>query len=116
MLNKSYRVLKEEYEELNKVLQVATEELDDALNKWKCNCIEWSIVEEKDIKFKIASANSREFLYNHMDLIPEPIVIDILKRIIDWTSSGGEYTDNYVKTQINYGLNYINEILLKDNK
>ena len=48
-------------------------------------------------------------LSSKIHLIPEVVVIDALKRIIDWTSSGGSYQDDYVVRQINYALSFIKE-------
>ncbi|MEG1312484.1 MAG: hypothetical protein RSD47_10830 [Romboutsia sp.] len=53
--------------------------------------------------------------YNIIDLtlnihrIPAPILIDSMKRIIDWTSSNGSYEDEYVKKQIKYAMCQIKE-------
>lgn len=45
----------------------------------------------------------------NLHLIPNSIVIDVLKRIIDWTSSGGSYEDDYVKRQVEYAFKFVKE-------
>ena len=48
-------------------------------------------------------------LINKMHLVPEVVVIDVLKRIVDWTSSGGSIQDDYVRRQVEYAMGFINE-------
>lgn len=43
----------------------------------------------------------------NLDLIPKEAAIDVMKRIIDWTSSGGSYEDDYVKRQLEYASKFL---------
>lgn len=53
--------------------------------------------------------NINDLILN-LHLIPDVVAIDVMKRIIDWTSSGGSYQDDYVLRQINYALSFTEEV------
>lgn len=45
----------------------------------------------------------------NIHLIPKHVCVDVMKRIIDWTSTGGSYEDEYVKRQISYANQFLKE-------
>lgn len=47
-----------------------------------------------------------EFRYN-MHLIPETIALDVLVRINDWIMSGGNLEDEYIKSQLRFASEFI---------
>lgn len=53
--------------------------------------------------------NTIDYLSLNLHLIPKDVSIDVMKRIIDWTSSGGSYDDDYVKRQVKYALSFVKE-------
>ena len=50
-----------------------------------------------------------EFRYN-MYLIPEIVAFDVLTRINDWIMSGGSLEDEYVKANLDFASQFIEEV------
>lgn len=43
----------------------------------------------------------------NIDLIPEPVALDVLLRISDWLTSSGNINDEYVTKQLEYANKFI---------
>jgi hypothetical protein len=43
----------------------------------------------------------------NLHLIPEIVAVDVLKRIVDWLTSGGSSEDGYIKRQLAYASKFI---------
>ena len=43
----------------------------------------------------------------NIDLIPEPVALDVLLRISDWLASNGNINDEYVAKQLEYANKFI---------
>ena len=47
-----------------------------------------------------------EFIIN-IDLIPNTVAVDVMKRINDWLSSGGKEEDSYIQKQLKFASYFI---------
>ena len=53
--------------------------------------------------------NFSEFRFN-MHLVPEIVALDVMVRINDWLMSGGSLEDEYVKKQLDFASQFIEEV------
>ena len=50
-----------------------------------------------------------DFRFN-MHLVPEIVALDVLTRINDWIMSGGSLEDEYVKANLDFASQFIEEV------
>lgn len=50
-----------------------------------------------------------DFRFN-MHLVPEIVALDVMVRINDWLMSGGSLEDEYVKKQLDFASQFIEEV------
>ena len=47
-----------------------------------------------------------DFRHN-IDLVPEAVALDVMIRINDWITSGGQLDDSYIKQQLKFASQFI---------